>query len=258
MKPSLRKALVAGGAVLAIVVLVPVVTLLWTFRGLEPVVNGAELPGGARLLRAGVSNVYLLPTGSGVALVDCGNERDAATIRAELSRRGLTDDAVEAIFLTHGHLDHLTGCGAFPKAKVLALSDEAPIVEGDAVSRGIMPRLRGSAKPLAVRVTDRLRDGETVTVGTLSLRVFQVRGHTDGSAIFLANGVLYAGDSAFVEEGGSVRGAAYIFSDDPDESWREVRALADKLAAEGTEVRAVVTGHSGPLVGEGALAKLRE
>jgi glyoxylase-like metal-dependent hydrolase (beta-lactamase superfamily II) len=248
---------VAVGAV--VLLLTPVVIggglLAWTFRGLAPAEDGAELPGGARLVRAGVSNVYVLSTGTGAALIDCGNDREGRAIQAELTRRGLGADSVEAIFLTHGHRDHLAACDRFPKARVYAMADEAPIIEGDAVSRGPVPRWRAPAKDLGVRVSDRLQDGQVVTVGTLSVAGFQLRGHTDGSAAYLSSEVLYVGDSAFVEADGSLRGAAFLFSDDAEESWRSLRQVAANLVASGERIRAVATGHSGPS-GEAAFPAL--
>jgi glyoxylase-like metal-dependent hydrolase (beta-lactamase superfamily II) len=246
MKASTRRWLLALGALVALVVLLPVTVLAVTFGGLEASVDGAELPGGARLIRGGVSNLYLVPAGNGVVLVDCGNEREGAAIRAELKRRGLGDDAVKAIFITHGHRDHLGGCSLFPKAAVYALAEEVPVIEGAAVARGPVPRWRSPATDLGTRVSHPLRDGDTVRVGDVSVRALHVRGHTAGSAAYLINGVLYVGDSAAVERGGTLRRAAWIFSDDQHENLESMRELARRLEPERAHLQALACGHSGP------------
>lgn len=258
MKARMLRWLLALGALVALVVLVPVTVLAVTFGGLEPSIDGAELPGGARLIRGGVSNLYLLPAGDGVVLIDCGNDREGASIRAELRRRGLGDDAVKALFITHGHRDHLGGCGQFPKAAVYALAEEVPVIEGAAVARGPVPRWRAPATDLGTRVSHRLRDGDTVRVGSLSVRALHVRGHTAGSAAYLVNGVLYVGDSAAVEPGGTLRRAAWIFSDDPDESLDSMRELARRLAPEREHIQALACGHSGPSRDASPLFRLLE
>ncbi|MDP2313690.1 MAG: MBL fold metallo-hydrolase [Pseudomonadota bacterium] len=252
----MRRTLQILAGLLGVAVLVPVATLAYTFRGLEPVVEGAELPGGARLVRGGISNVFVLPTGTGVALVDCGDDREGEAIRAELARRRLDMDAVEAIFLTHGHRDHLAACSLFPAARVYALEAEVDIVEGRAVARGPVPRRRSPATDLGVKVTDVLRDGDTVRLGALVVQAFQVEGHTAGSAAFLADGALYVGDSLFVEDDGGVRGAAFIFSDDMDESRASMRGLATRLVSSGAPVTTIAPAHSGPLRGPDALGTL--
>ncbi|MFN7146401.1 MAG: MBL fold metallo-hydrolase [Myxococcota bacterium] len=236
----MRRLLAVGGALLGGVLLVPVIALAVTFGGLAPAEDGATLPGGARLVRAGVSNVYVLPTGSGVALVDCGDERDGAAIRAAIGGA-----VVEAIFLTHGHRDHLAACHQFGGARVYAMTEEVPVVEGRAVARGPVPRWRAPAVDLDVRVTHPVADGDVVRVGALDVRGFRVPGHTDGSAAWLAAGTLFVGDSLFVEADGDVRGAAWIFSDDTAVSRASMRALFERLAG---DVRAVAPAHSGPLL----------
>ena len=93
------------------------------------------------------------------------------------------------------------------------------------------------------------RDGETFKVGDTSVRVFATPGHTAGSAAYLINGVLFVGDSADVSRDGEIRGAPWIFSDSQEQNRASLRRLADRLAQERIDVRAIVPAHSGVVEG---------
>ena len=85
--PRKLKVLLAGSALL---MCVPVAVIAITFGGLEPSVDGTELPGGARLVRGGISNAYVVPTGAGVVFegVSYGPRHgSSATTRARAARR---------------------------------------------------------------------------------------------------------------------------------------------------------------------------
>ncbi len=246
MRSLKRAAIIVVAGVLVVAAAVGS-ALAMTFGGLEPSPDGDQLPGGVRLLRGGFSNLYLLPAGDGVALVDCGDDASGASIRAELARRGLSDEAVKAIFLTHGHRDHLGACHLFPKARVYALAREKPLIEGAVVARGPVSRWRAPATDLATHVSDPLYDGEFVRVGDLEARVFHLPGHTSGSAAFLIRGVLFLGDSAAVERGAEhLRPAAWIFSDDQDEAIASLARLARRVLPDASSILAIACGHSGP------------
>jgi glyoxylase-like metal-dependent hydrolase (beta-lactamase superfamily II) len=238
-----RAALVLGVALFSVVAVLGMM-----FGGLAPASDGTALPGNARMVRAGFVNLYVLPAGDGqVALVDCGADATGAAIERELGRRGLSDDAVAAIFLTHGHRDHIAACRRFTRARVYSFADEVPIIEGRATARGPLPRLRGPVPASqAPRVTDVLVDGASVKVGALTVRAFVAPGHTAGSGVFLANGVLYVGDSAAVDRSGRLRGAPWIFSDDQSQNLASLRRLQRTLAPERARIRALAFGHSGP------------
>jgi glyoxylase-like metal-dependent hydrolase (beta-lactamase superfamily II) len=252
-----RVLLATGGVLLLLAAILPAGVLVVTFGGLVPAEDGTELPGGARLVRDGFVNLYVLPAGPGaVALIDCGADLEGAAIKAELARRGLGPDAVKAIFITHGHGDHIGACRLFPQARVYAFSEEVGLVGGVEAAKGPVPRLRGALRERATRVSHTLADGETVHVGPLSVQSFHIPGHTGGSAAYLASGVLYLGDSAAIEREGRLRKAAWIFSDDQEESFGAVRGLARRLEPRRQELRALACGHSGPWTDASPLLEL--
>jgi glyoxylase-like metal-dependent hydrolase (beta-lactamase superfamily II) len=217
-----------------------------TFSGLKPMTDGQELPGGAKRVNDGYTSAYLLPMGEKeVALVDCGNDVEAKTIKAELQKRGLGVDAVKAIFLTHGHADHTGGCKQFPGAQVMVGDGDQGLVEGTAAAKGPLPSVMGATPKLAIKGARAVKEGEVIEVGTLKVRVFVIPGHTGGSAAYLANGALYVGDSLAFNGDDTVRPAPWIFSDDGKENVASLKRLGKLLGPEAAEVKAIVPAHSG-------------
>lgn len=219
-----------------------------TFMGRRPVVDGQEI-NGIRIVADGISSVAIVPIdGRQVVLVDAGNDSSGQPIIGELVRRQLDADAVSAIFLTHGHADHTAAIKMFPKAQVMALEAEVPMVEGRAGSLGPVTRLF-PVNPTGVTVSRALRDGEVVTVGAVSIRVYAVPGHTAGSAAYLVKDVLFVGDSADVTSDGALQGSPWIFSDSQPQNRASLVRLEQRLAADGVKVQAIVPAHSGAIEG---------
>lgn len=215
-----------------------------TFMGRRPVTDG-QVFDGVRLVADGFSNIGVITIDSRqVALVDAGNDTTGAAILAELSRRQLGPEAVSAIFVTHGHQDHIGAVPLFPKAQVMALDAEAALVEGRAGSRGPLTRLF-PVRPTGITVTRRLNDGDVVTIGDVAVRVYAVPGHTAGSAAYVADGVLFLGDSADVASDGTLTGAPWIFSDSQPENRASLVRLEQRLMSDGLKVMATVPAHSG-------------
>jgi len=243
------KRVLTVAALVALILLVGVGALLAvTFMGRKPVVDGQEVDG-IRVVEDGFSAFAVMPIGDGrVALVDAGEDQAGAAITRELVRRQLGPDAVVAILLTHGHPDHTGALRQFPKAQIMALEAEVPLLEGRAGARGPLPRLF-PVSPTGVTVTRALRDGEVVTLGDVPVRVYAVPGHTAGSAAYVANGVLFVGDSADVASDGSLQGSPWIFSDSQSDNRASLVGLERRLAADGVHVSAIVPAHSGIAAG---------
>jgi hydroxyacylglutathione hydrolase len=129
------------------------------------------------------------------AFVDPGG--DLPKLRAAAAQHGVT---VEKIILTHGHIDHCGAAGPF--AKELGVPIEGPH-EAD---RFWIARLEDDGRAYGVPGTpfepDRwLVEGDTVTVGELTLDVYHTPGHTPGHVVFhhppsklaIVGDVLFAG-----------------------------------------------------------------
>lgn len=240
----------------ALVVLLLVVgiagLLMVTFMGRRALADGYEL-NRVRVIADGFAGLAMIRLDDGrVALVDAGNDAAAGAILTELERRQLGPDAVAAVLITHGHGDHIAAAGRFPRAEVMALEPEVSLVEGTAGARGPLTRLF-PVSPTGVKVTRALRDGEVVTFGGVSIRVYAVPGHTAGSAAYYVDGVLLVGDSADVASDGSLQGAPWVFSDSQADNRASLVRLEQRLVADGLTVKAIVPAHSGAAEGIAAL-----
>jgi glyoxylase-like metal-dependent hydrolase (beta-lactamase superfamily II) len=112
------------------------------------------------------------------ALVDPGGDLDK--LKAALAKTGVT---LEKILLTHGHMDH---CG---QAGILAKEMGVPIEGPHEADRFWIEGLDDSSMRFGLEgesfEPDRwLKDGDTVTVGELSLDVIHCPGHTPGHVVF--------------------------------------------------------------------------
>jgi glyoxylase-like metal-dependent hydrolase (beta-lactamase superfamily II) len=215
------------------------------FGGMAPIVDGVAPAPEVRLVKDGFVVVGIVDVGAGkVILVDAGNDPTGKAILAELSRRHLSADAVRAIFLTHGHPDHSAGVHLFPSAAVYALSADVALAEGREGAHGPITHLM-SPHPNGTHITRALHDDETVVVGSASVRVFAVPGHTAGSAAYLVDDVLFLGDSAGLKSNGTLAGAPWAASDDLAQNHASLKALADRLRPEQVRIVAIVPAHSG-------------
>ena len=99
-----------------------------------------------------------------------------------------------------------------------------------------------------MKVAGRLEDGDTIKLGDVDVRVFAMPGHTQGSAAYLLNSVLFIGDAADMHSDGTIVGSAWIFTDDQAQDRACLVRLDRRLTQEGTDVRAVEFAHEGVAV----------
>ena len=244
MKRAVKTTLQVVAGLLALIVLAIAALAYSAFGGMAAIVDGAQPAPGVRVVKDGIVDFGVVDVGDGkVLLVDAGNDAAGQAIFGELARRHLGNDAVTAIFLTHGHPDHTAGVHLFPNAVIYALAADVALAEGRAGSHGPITHLF-AAKVNGTHVTHALRDDETVAVGSKSVRVFAVPGHTAGSAAYLVSGVLFLGDSAGIKSDGALIGAPWAFSDDSAQNHASLKALADRLRPEQVRIVGIVPGHS--------------
>ena len=128
------------------------------------------------------------------AVVDPGGEVER--ILAAAKAKGIT---IEKILLTHGHLDHAGGAAALRRATGVPVigphKDEAELLSSMA-AQGQMYGLPGTENC----VPDQwLQDGDTVTVGEVTLGVRHCPGHTRGHVVFYSEDahIAFVGDVLF-------------------------------------------------------------
>ena len=242
----MKRALKIVGLLVAVLVVAIVALLAATFMGRQSITDGAEASG-IRIVKDGVVSVGVIPVSEReIALVDAGNDKSAKAILAELSRRHLGPDAVTTILLTHGHPDHSGGVTMFPKAQVISLEAEKPLVEGRVGAKGPLTRLF-PVSPTGITVTKTVADGDTLMLGPHRLRVFAVPGHTQGSAAYLVDDVLFMGDAADTKSDGTVIGSPWVFSDSQPQDRASLIALDERLMRDNIPVKVIAFAHSGLL-----------
>jgi glyoxylase-like metal-dependent hydrolase (beta-lactamase superfamily II) len=240
-----KRVLLGIGAVLLLLVL-SVVGLGWaTFHGLSEIQDGQRIGATIEIVQDGYVGVALIDLGDGhVALIDCGNHPDGSAILAALERRHLGPDDVSAIFVTHGHQDHVAACPLFTHAAVYGLAGDVALAAGRVPSDSPVGHLMGIS-PIHASIDHPLSDGDTITVGNAEVHAYAVPGHTAGSAAYLIDGALFVGDSASVTTDGTLRGAPWFFTDDTTRNVASMHALAGRLANE--TVTTIVASHTGVL-----------
>lgn len=133
----------------------------------------------------GVTNTYLIVGTAGAIWVDTGWDRPGqAQARIDYWRK-VGSPLLEAIVVTHRHPPHWGNAPAIQKVT------GAPIVSTAAEKEAIEASMAGA------RVGRVVEDGETLSLGNLSIEFVHAPGHTYGSlAVFLREArALFAGDN---------------------------------------------------------------
>jgi glyoxylase-like metal-dependent hydrolase (beta-lactamase superfamily II) len=171
-------------------------------------------------------------------VVDPGG--DAPEIMRGIEHLGLT---VEAMWLTHGHLDHAGGAKALKAALEARQGADVPLIGPDIRDAFLLAEIEESARRFGLsgleNVTpDRwLREGEQLRIGALAFDVLHCPGHTPGHVVFVEQTRRFAilGDVLFR---GSVGRTDFPYGD----SAALIRSIRDKLLPLGDDI-AFICGH---------------
>jgi len=181
--------------------------------------------------RANNTNTYLI-TGSKNVLIDPGHLQLFDHVRAGLARLNLAPDRIDAVLLTHGHVDHMEAMQLFRKPALIAMSREASqfIKEcggGDRFDPDFF-----------------LGEGH-LRIGDISLDVLLTPGHSPGSICLYwpDRRALFTGDVIFNQSIGR--------TDLPGGSGRLLKESIQRL--EKLDVEYLLSGHGGPVIGEKAV-----
>ena len=157
------------------------------------------------------TNCYFLmdPDSKLLAIIDPGDE-------PELIQEAVVETGMEVkyILLTHGHYDHTTAVPAlhrvYPGAEVYIHKADA-----DGAGSRIFP-LAGQMEGL-----NYYDEGDTLTMGTLTIEVLHTPGHSPGSVTLKAGDALFCGDTLFAGSMGR--------TDLPGGSEKEIMASLKRL-----------------------------
>lgn len=223
----------------------------------------AETVPGVYRLGTKWANFYLVVEDDGAILVDAGYPRYWKQVPDALDALGKAPDIIEAVIVTHHHIDHVGTAEAVRSlcgAKVLVHAEDAPIVRGERQShvppgfyrqswRPSMARYlahtvaAGGARYRAAASVEALTDDAVLDLPGRP-RVVHIPGHTAGHcSVFLEQrGVLFAGDAMvnFDYATGERDLRQHRFNEDRD------RALASLDRLDPLDAEVVLFGHGDP------------
>jgi glyoxylase-like metal-dependent hydrolase (beta-lactamase superfamily II) len=158
-------------------------------------------------------NVHLVVDGDEGALIDAGFPDDESIAKRREMLAEFANVKVRYIVITHHHFDHASGAPKLREAtgaRVVLHKEEAPLLQRAATEE--LPsdvEVPAERKEYAERVSEWRKeaaraapeelvdDGDTLRVGSLTLRMVHSPGHTAGhlSPFLEDDGVLFAGDN---------------------------------------------------------------
>lgn len=130
---------------------------------------------------------YLITTPKGHMLIDTGLPEANPQIKANIAKLGFKVADIKVLLNTHAHLDHTGGLAELKKetgAKMIAGERDKPLLEG-----GYYPG-RKEEKVLdfaPVKVDRTVKNGDTVTLGGVTLTAHATPGHSPGCTSWSMN-----------------------------------------------------------------------
>ena len=173
---------------------------------------------------------WLIVTPAGHILLNTGMPSSGPMIEASIRKLGFRPEDIRLLLVGHAHVDHAGGHAYMKRisgAEVAAMAQEAPLLE----SGGRTDFQYGAVAAFGfepVKVERVLRDGETLTLGDVTLTARHTPGHTQGSTTWVTT----AGRFKVVFPDGAGLNPGYRVGPDPsypgigDDYRRTLRILA--------------------------------
>lgn len=153
----------------------------------------------------------------GSVLIDPGDEGER--IVEMVHESGST---LQAIWLTHGHLDHIGGIAQVTrrwKVPIYLHPADAPLYGEGAIRAAQLYNVPFEAPPPFDR---ELKEGDRLSLGRWTFQVWHVPGHAPGHVLFYAPGLIFGGDCLFA---GSI-GRTDLPLSDPAAMYRSLERIA--------------------------------
>jgi metallo-beta-lactamase class B len=133
----------------------------------------------------GAQNIasYLITTPQGHILIDTGMNEMHDGIVGNVEKLGFAVSDIRILLASHAHFDHIDGHALMQRrtgAQVMAMAGDA-----EALESGHDTSALGAIGWEPVRVSRRLKDGDTVALGGTTLRAIHAPGHTQGATIWM-------------------------------------------------------------------------
>jgi metallo-beta-lactamase class B len=154
-------------------------------RADDPLIQPAKIFDNVYAIGSIGTVAYVIQTSAGLMMIDAlGANQVESELLPGFAKLGLDPAQVKTILVGHGHADHFGGSAYFQQkfgSKVYVSATDWTVMETPARGRG-----PGAPQPAAPPKRDgELRDGESVTLGDVSVRSVAVPGHTPGSMGFV-------------------------------------------------------------------------
>lgn len=156
------------------------------FRGpysasVEPfrIVGNIHYVGGANIAS------YLITTSEGHILIDTGMKEMHEVIKNSVAKLGFKTSDIKIMLSSHAHFDHIEGHAMMQKltgARVMAMTGDA-----EALSAGKDNSALGAIGWEKVKVDRVLKNGDTVSLGGVTLRALHTPGHTQGATTWMTS-----------------------------------------------------------------------
>jgi metallo-beta-lactamase class B len=132
-------------------------------------------------------STYLITTPQGHILINTGLPETVPQIKAGVEQLGFKMSDIKILTATHGHFDHVAGLAGLKKmtgAQLVMSEQDAELLES-----GGKTDFRWGDDPQArfepVKVDQRLKDGDKISLGGVVLAVHHHPGHTKGATSFI-------------------------------------------------------------------------
>jgi metallo-beta-lactamase class B len=131
----------------------------------------------------GSVSVWLISTSDGLILIDAAEGPMVDHVVDGIRTMGFDPADIKYILISHGHLDHYGGVGQIQElsgARIATLEEDWELIEA---AMAAPPRPK---RPVGVPFSRDmvLEDGQTLTLGDTSLKVYKLPGHTPGAPSF--------------------------------------------------------------------------
>jgi len=197
-----------------------------------------------------------------LALIDTGNGVNIKQILKKLSKMGLPSERISKVLITHCHLDHVGGLYKLLKllkspfeiisheieASFIEQAKENMIIPLKTIFRPLISDLANifiDFKPIPIKISQKLKEGDIIEVGGLALKVIHTPGHSAGSCCFYEESlkILFSGDTVF-------SGGGFGRTDFRTGNALDLVKSLEKLSE--IEVRMLCPGHMQPVLTEGS------